>query len=584
MLEKLNNVYIGLVVNNKDPKGRGRVQVFIPNITNTLYKNWNENTKDIKFRTLDSDIFNPETTQRLIDVLPWSEVTMPFFGGGTGAPVNTQTNEPRPIPTDPVVSSPGEYMVSSGSSSSNSSPNYVDNVLKGSNGGTTRLDIPSSGTADSRFLNQEFAKRLNGLYKDLSDAGYTVTLNSGFRAPTEAIKKQLGSSGSSQEVLFAQNPNPKAVAPPGKSKHDSGIAADLTVVGNGKYGNVNIHTISVANNDKNTVTPEYFSLLAKHGLQRPMSWENWHLEPVETQGRSKEEAAALLTTNYNANPNLDNAISTTAAQTGAMPEKNGINNTSATVSNESSGTLKLASDRQAKFSEELKNPETMKALSFLAKYEVGDDPIDQQAWMETVVNRAQFRGKSLSFELIDNVRYWGGWGGDYRASAEYKKFSEKDSPEFKSTLNKVINGSNLTNLATDNASNQPGNTLADNKIASGVTGSWMKNGIVVPAGTKGAEFLYRDKPFEKEASEYAKENGIIADSGQTPQPQKLNMICSSFNNNNVGSGMSSIGSAGGPIGMFSIPQVGAKAYIMFLDGNPLQPIVLGSFQDPSNVG
>ena len=547
MLEKLNNIYIGLVINNKDPKGRGRVQVFIPNITNTLYKNWNENTKDIKFRTLDSDIFNPEITQRLIDVLPWSEVTMPFFGGGTGAPVNTQTNEPTPVPTDPVVSSPGEYMVGSGSAGIQ----------------IPKRNLSSNGTVDVNRLSPAIQQKMANFVAAFPNAVITS-----------------GAEGKAGDGIHGKN------------------SAHYVENNSDGYG----HAIDLRIRDVDAATQQrYVEWLAQNGF-KGIGWEGDHIHAQDTStgggnftfGPTGSKASLYQTPSWfqNFSNNFtkgtyaasSSATPTTAAQTGAMPEKNGINNTSATVSNESSGTLKLAADRQAKFSEELKNPETMKALAFLAKYEVGDDPIDQQAWMETVVNRAQFRGKSLSFELIDNVRYWGGWGGDYRASAEYKKFSEKDSPEFKSTLNKVINGSNLTNLATDNASNEPGNRLADNRIRSGVTGSWMKNGIVVPAGTKEAEFLYRDKPFEKGASEYAKENGIIADSGQTPQPQKLNMICSSFNNNNVGSGMSSIGSAGGPIGMFSIPQVGAKAYVMFLDGNPLQPIVLGSFQDPSNVG
>jgi len=109
----LSNIYIGLVVNNKDPRKKGRVQVFIPHITNNLYTGWNDNNENIKFRTLDSSVFTPEITQRLIDVLPWAEVSMPFFGGGTGAPVNAGTGEATPTPT---------YMTTAGTSSG-------DNVL-----------------------------------------------------------------------------------------------------------------------------------------------------------------------------------------------------------------------------------------------------------------------------------------------------------------------------------------------------------------------------------------------------------------------------------------------------------------------
>ena len=156
---------------------------------------------------------------------------------------------------------------------------------------------------------------------------------------------------------------------------------------------------------------------------------------------------------------------------------------------------------------------------------------------------------------------------DYRARVDYQNFAP--SGAFEKAINNVLNGGNITNLATDNASGG----LAQTRKNSGFSGVDI-NGEYYYRGNGGAN-----------ATKYANANGIEADpSPANKDPQKLNMICSSFNNNNVGSGMSSIGSAGGPIGMFSIPQVGAKAYVMFLDGNPLQPIVLGSFQDPSNVG
>ena len=46
--------YLGLVVNTTDPEKRGRVQVFVPNITPTLYKDWNETAKNKSFKTFES--------------------------------------------------------------------------------------------------------------------------------------------------------------------------------------------------------------------------------------------------------------------------------------------------------------------------------------------------------------------------------------------------------------------------------------------------------------------------------------------------------------------------------------------------
>ena len=98
-MKTIDHILIGLVINNQDPDNRGRVQVFIPQLTN-LYTDWNQNKENIKFRTLDSDIFSPEIIQRLSDVLPWADVASPFFGGGTASPVNTEMTEPIPSPTD----------------------------------------------------------------------------------------------------------------------------------------------------------------------------------------------------------------------------------------------------------------------------------------------------------------------------------------------------------------------------------------------------------------------------------------------------------------------------------------------------
>jgi hypothetical protein len=157
MVTELNNIYIGLVVNNKDPKKRGRVQVFIPHISNTLYSGWNEENKDIKFRTLDSSVFTPELTQRLIDNLPWADVAMPFFGGGTGAPIDNN-NTPRTIPTTPV-SSPGEYMVDS------STDTFVGNI--------PQKNIKNDGTVNVENLNPKIKADLIEFTKIFPDAVIT---------------------------------------------------------------------------------------------------------------------------------------------------------------------------------------------------------------------------------------------------------------------------------------------------------------------------------------------------------------------------------------------------------------------------
>jgi hypothetical protein len=99
--------HVGLVVNTNDPENRGRVQVYIPHISTTLYNNWNEKLENIEFKTFEESIFDSEIKERLLSLLPWAEAAVPIWGGGTGAPVNTDTGEPTPFPTDQSFSYQG---------------------------------------------------------------------------------------------------------------------------------------------------------------------------------------------------------------------------------------------------------------------------------------------------------------------------------------------------------------------------------------------------------------------------------------------------------------------------------------------
>jgi len=60
----------------------------------------------------------------------------------------------------------------------------------------------------------------------------------------------------------------KLVAPPGFSRHNAGLAVDVT-----------------SEWAKNLTNPE----LAPYGLHKPMVYEDWHIEPLETQGKSTQQ-------------------------------------------------------------------------------------------------------------------------------------------------------------------------------------------------------------------------------------------------------------------------------------------------------
>jgi GH24 family phage-related lysozyme (muramidase) len=86
--------HLGIVVNDAsfDPEQRGRVQVWIPYLTNTLHSNWNEKLDDKKFKHIhESGALTPELVEELKNVLPWAECAGPIMGGGTSATYNPST-------------------------------------------------------------------------------------------------------------------------------------------------------------------------------------------------------------------------------------------------------------------------------------------------------------------------------------------------------------------------------------------------------------------------------------------------------------------------------------------------------------
>jgi hypothetical protein len=93
-MEKYYGNYLSIVVSEDggDPERRGRVQIWIPGITNTLYGGWNDDikNKDIYYIGDDSGLSH-YYVEKLRAVLPWAECASPLIGGGTPLYYN-QTN------------------------------------------------------------------------------------------------------------------------------------------------------------------------------------------------------------------------------------------------------------------------------------------------------------------------------------------------------------------------------------------------------------------------------------------------------------------------------------------------------------
>ena len=79
-MKEYNSTYIGIVVQNNDPDQRGRVKVFVPHISGTVYNKWIEDKTDKKYKfigfNIDSDLTPILEDLKLI--LPWCEICSPL--------------------------------------------------------------------------------------------------------------------------------------------------------------------------------------------------------------------------------------------------------------------------------------------------------------------------------------------------------------------------------------------------------------------------------------------------------------------------------------------------------------------------
>ena len=118
----------------------------------------------------------------------------------------------------------------------------------------------SPGKAESHLnFDPAFGGSLGSFLDAAKAAGHSISIYSGYRSPAHQkslFDKAVQKYGS---VAAAR----KMVAPPGKSRHNKGIAADL------RYATPEALAWAHAN-------------AKKFGLNFRMSWENWHIEPDGT--------------------------------------------------------------------------------------------------------------------------------------------------------------------------------------------------------------------------------------------------------------------------------------------------------------
>jgi len=90
-MKKYYGNYLGMVIQNNDPEGRGRVKIFVPHISPTVYKNWNEVPDDKKFKFLGGNVHSHlnDIYEDLKLILPWSIGASPVTGEMTSGRFNS---------------------------------------------------------------------------------------------------------------------------------------------------------------------------------------------------------------------------------------------------------------------------------------------------------------------------------------------------------------------------------------------------------------------------------------------------------------------------------------------------------------
>ena len=77
-----SGMYTGIVVQTNDPQKRGRVKIFVPHISPSVYEGWNSINKDKKFKFVGTNTYSDLTSvlDELKQVLPWAEYAAPLVG------------------------------------------------------------------------------------------------------------------------------------------------------------------------------------------------------------------------------------------------------------------------------------------------------------------------------------------------------------------------------------------------------------------------------------------------------------------------------------------------------------------------
>jgi hypothetical protein len=179
------------------------------------------------------------------------------------------TTTAKPSAPQPAAKPKPAPRPASGGGGGSTRPSGGGGSSYGGGGGSSRSASPASysggGSAQGAGgLNPGFSASLQAL---IAASGGRIYITSGYRSPQRqaelfsAAVRKYGSEAAAR----------KWVAPPGRSNHGRGIAADLG------FADAGARNWAHAN-------------AGRFGLRFPMSWEPWHIEPIGGRASSSRDA------------------------------------------------------------------------------------------------------------------------------------------------------------------------------------------------------------------------------------------------------------------------------------------------------
>jgi hypothetical protein len=177
--------HLGMVVNTNDPENRGRVQVFIPHLSTTLFKDWNnrENLSDIQFRNT-TELASLGVLNKLKQILPWAEAAVPIFGGATSVTSNSSSGNIAVNNTNPTFTG-----FSGGGTVSSTESDTIANstALLTSDGNAEQpLSLSYGGTINTSNMNPVFKNQYERVYSALEGTKF-ANMSEG-EAPKDGAK------------------------------------------------------------------------------------------------------------------------------------------------------------------------------------------------------------------------------------------------------------------------------------------------------------------------------------------------------------------------------------------------------------